>query len=235
MQAKHRIETSKIESESKKVAASYSKILLANADSRDKAILGIGIFASILTGLGLPSFVFLFGDIINAFGDNPDGLLSTMRIIAIEFTIIGVIIWITSYFYFSFMVIYGESVSAKTRIQYLSTLLKQEPAWFDQANTSELSARLSKECQAIQRAIGEKFGGVLFAMFMSVSGLALAFTRGWLFSFILFGAFPIIVLATALIGKSIEAGTRDNLKAYGQSAGYAEQALNAIKVVQAFG
>lgn len=40
---------------------------------------------------------------------------------------------------------------------------------------------------------------------------------------------------TALITISFSKGFEENMKAYGQSAGYAEQALNAIKVVFAFG
>ncbi len=38
-----------------------------------------------------------------------------------------------------------------------------------------------------------------------------------------------------IVGKAMQKGFRQNLEAYGQSAGYAEQALNAIRVVQAFG
>jgi hypothetical protein len=43
----------------------------------------------------------------------------------------------------------AERVGKKTRVQYLSAILKQDIAWFDQISVPELSARLSKECQAI--------------------------------------------------------------------------------------
>ena len=46
----------------------YSKILLTYADSTDKTLMALGYFTAIITGLGLPSFVFLFGDIIDDFG-----------------------------------------------------------------------------------------------------------------------------------------------------------------------
>ncbi len=54
-------------------------------------------------------------------------------------------------------------------------------------------------------------------------------------SLILFFAFPAFFLSTFLITMAIQSGFASNLKSYGQSAGYAEQALNAIRVVQAFG
>lgn len=65
----------------------------------------------------------------------------------------------TSYIYFVFLVIMAERIGKKTRVAYLNAILKQEVSWFEtEANTTELSARLSKECQAIQTALGEKMG-----------------------------------------------------------------------------
>ena len=54
-------------------------------------------------------------------------------------------------------------------------------------------------------------------------------------SCILLVAFPVIFIMTGSLMKAMKSGFTENMKAYGQSAGYAEQALNAIKVVQAFG
>jgi ABC-type multidrug transport system fused ATPase/permease subunit len=67
----------------------------------------------------------------------------------LEFTIIGTAIWITSYFYYALLVIMAENVGQKTRVAYLKGILQQDIEWFDQINVTELSARLSKECQAI--------------------------------------------------------------------------------------
>ena len=46
----------------------YNKILLSLADRTDKLFMGFGFFAAALCGLGLPSFVFLFGNIADSFG-----------------------------------------------------------------------------------------------------------------------------------------------------------------------
>lgn len=100
---------------------------------------------------------------------------------------------------------------------------------------TELPSRLTRECQAIQKALGEKMGQLLLALAMSCSGLFFAFFRGWLMSLILFAVFPIMMIAATIISTAIKSGFSKNLKSYGQSAGYAEQALNAIRVVQAFG
>ena len=77
---------------------------------------------SIVTGLGLPSFVFLFGDIVDSFGGNTD-IVEAIKPIAIELVVIGGIIWVTSYFYFAFLVIVSERLGKKTRIAYLRAIL----------------------------------------------------------------------------------------------------------------
>jgi len=70
---------------------------------------------------------------------------------------------------------------------------------------------------------------------MSISGIAFAFTRGWTFAFTLLAIFPPLTISTMLLTKVMQEGFAANLRAYSQSAGYAEQALNAIRVVVAFG
>ncbi len=76
-------------------------------------------------------------------------------------------------------------------------------------------------------------------MFMSLSsgitGLAVAFSRGWLMSVALFALLPLMVGASNFIIKAASSNILINMKLYSQSAGYAEQALNAIRVVTAFG
>jgi isocitrate dehydrogenase kinase/phosphatase len=47
----------------------YSQLLLKLADSTDKMFMAVGFTTAILCGLGLPSFVFLFGDIADSFAD----------------------------------------------------------------------------------------------------------------------------------------------------------------------
>jgi ATP-binding cassette subfamily B (MDR/TAP) protein 1 len=129
----------------KKAEVSYSKILLTQADRFDKLLMGLGYVTSAITGIGLPSFVFLFGDIVDDFGKNGN-IVEVIRPVCIELIIIGAIMWVTSYLYFTFLVVMSERLGRKTRIAYLRAILQQDIAWFDEINVTELSARLSKEC-----------------------------------------------------------------------------------------
>mgnify|MGYP002631561046 FL=1 len=66
-------------------------------------------------------------------------------------------------------------------------------------------------------------------------GFAAAFALGWLYTLILFGMAPIIASTGVLMAIAMEDGFKEQMKSYGQSAGYAEQALQAIKVVHTYG
>ena len=78
-------------------------------------------------------------------------------------------------------------------------------------------------------------GTIILAFSMTVAGLTFAFTKGWSFSLVLLVAFPFLGFTTSLMTKILSKGSQETMKAYGQSAGYADQALNAIRVVAAYG
>jgi len=98
-----------------------------------------------------------------------------------------------------------------------------------------MASKISSECSAIQRAIGDKFGQILQSIGGVVFGFGISFIWGWKLTLILMAFIPLIAVLGAMIGKLFVAGLQQNLKAYSQSAGYAEQALSAIKVVHTYG
>ena len=88
---------------------------------------------------------------------------------------------------------------------------------------------------SIQRAIGEKFAQIIFSLTMCISGLTLGFTKGWSLALAITAIGPIFMVGMVVFARAIKGKIMTTIKAYGQSAGYAEQALNAIRVVVAFG
>lgn len=68
-----------------------------------------------------------------------------------------------------------------------------------------------------------------------VFGFAFSFYWGWLMNCILLAFVPLIIFTGVLMGAALNSGLTESLKAYSQSAGYAEQALQAIKIVHTYG
>ena len=148
-QCKARIEAANLEKEAATEQVPYSKLLMTYADGTDKLLMVGGFFFSFCTGAGMPSMVFLFGDIINTFQDGSTTMVEALKPTVITLAVIGGIIWVVTYLYFVMLVILAERIGKKTRVAYLKAILSQEVAWFDSINVTELSSRLSKECQAI--------------------------------------------------------------------------------------
>lgn len=65
-------------------------------------------------------------------------------------------------------------------------------------------------------------GTIILSIGLCTAGMAFAFIKGWSFSLVVLGAFPFIAIATSTMQKVMQSGFKENMKAYGQSAGYAE-------------
>lgn len=66
---------------------------------------------------------------------------------------------------------------------------------------------------------------ILYSLAMFVSGFCVAFYKGWDLALVMLGIAPIMLIGMGCFGAIQEKGTIAATRAYGQSAGYAEQAL----------
>ena len=140
------------------LAVPYSK-LLAFATPVEKAMFYTGHACAIITGFALPAFSYLMGDALDSFGGaSKEAQYDRIRVKVIIFVVIASITWIISYLYWSLLVIFSLRVSRRIKERYIEAILKQDCAWFDMINYTELSARISRETLAMQRALGEKAG-----------------------------------------------------------------------------
>jgi ATP-binding cassette, subfamily B (MDR/TAP), member 1 len=73
------------------------------------------------------------------------------------------------------------------------------------------------------------------AVACSISGFVVGAVRGWAISLCILATAPFIAVTATMYGKALSGGMSTSLMAYSQSAGYAEQAMTAIRVVIAFG
>lgn len=99
----------------------YGKLIWTLADKSDRVFFILGCISSALCGLGLPSFVFLFGDIADSFEGHmdPKEILASITRVSKLLALIGLGIWLGSYLFFTFLTIASERVGLKTRTAYL--------------------------------------------------------------------------------------------------------------------
>ena len=181
------------------------------------------VFAA-LTGMVLPAMIWIIGDVMDSFGLDldPDETRSQIHFLC---GIQGVMIawtWVTGYFYHSLTLTASVTIAATIKKHYLEAILRQECAWFDLTNYQELQARVTKETQAIQKAIGEKFAQVVFSLGMLFAGVFLGFFAGWTLAICMLLIGPMIAGGFLIFTTAITKGVAETVKSYGQSAGYAE-------------
>jgi len=98
-----------------------------------------------------------------------------------------------------------------------------------------MASKITKEMDALKRGMGPKVGSAIMALGSFFFGFAFSFYFGWLMNCILLAFVPLIIFTGVLMGAALQSGSTASLKAYAQSAGYAEQALHAIKIVHTYG
>jgi len=131
--------------------------------------------------------------------------------------------------------IYSERIADAIKKQYFRACLEKDADFYDQNNATEMGAKISKEVTGIQRGLGEKFGTIVMGLVGFVAGFVFAFYLGWTLTLYVLIGFPVLAFILVYLGVSVKTGILEITKSYTQSAGYAEQALQAIKIVQTYG
>lgn len=131
--------------------------------------------------------------------------------------------------------VFAESITYKFKVEYFQKSLSKDAAFYDEQNPNEMASKINKEAAALRRGTSEKVGVINMSFWMFFAGFGVAFYLGWRYTLILLGAIPFIAMIGILWGVSMESGTVAQMKAYAQSAGYAEQALQSVKIVHTYG
>lgn len=211
--------------------------LLSVASSAQKCQLIFGWILAGLTGAILPLFFFFIGPAFDSFGGDktPEEVRDEVREICLIMGVISLAIFFTSFGQNWLLMRASASMAATMKTNYLKNILDQDSAWFDQVNYTELSSRLTKDVDTIQRGVGTKFGQIVYSLAMCVSGLFVAFYKGWTLAFAMLGIGPILIIGMSIFSGIMMKRQGVTMRAYAQSAGYAEQALSAVRIVVSFG
>lgn len=173
---------------------------------REKFYLILGTIGAIIGGGMIPSISIIMGDVTDTFdpSTSPDKVLHDMKKVAIAITILAGCIWIFSYFYFAFWQHLAENITSDLRKRYMQSLMKQEIAFFEKEDVSQLPSQISEYFVTIQQSIGEKFSNILYSLCAVISGVVIAFIIAPLFAIIAFAFFPLLFVAVILFGGAVK-------------------------------
>lgn len=121
------------------------------------------------------------------------------------------------------------------RWRYIQAILRQDNEWFDGQNPDTIPTTVHKNLREVEVSSGRTIAFLLFSLGTLCSGFAITFAAGAVFACTLFGILVYIIFLGTFIEFAFGKCNSVAEDAYLQSGASAEESLNAIKVVKAFG
>jgi len=84
----------------------------------------LGYFFAILCGIGLPSQVLMYADIVDTFiEEEKEKVLQSVKDTVKLLCYVGLAVWVLSYLYFTLLALVSERIAFKTRVAYFRSLI----------------------------------------------------------------------------------------------------------------
>lgn len=126
-------------------------------------------------------------------------------------------------------------IAYEVKWRYMKALLSQDEEWYDQINCNELPSEINSNVAEIRGAIGKIIVWWLYSVGHAVGSIIVSFYWGVVLSVPMMIIWIYIIIVGGFQGYTLTQGEVKDEQTFQQSGSEAEQALNSIKVVKAFG
>ena len=121
------------------------------------------------------------------------------------------------------------------KINYFSTILKQEQSWFEANNIFELGTKVQAQIEGVEPAFGDTLGIMLLRTIEVISGYYIGFKTSWKLTLVLSACgLPFIIVGFFVRRYGLRTQKLINLKMQQKAGGIAEELLYNIKTVASF-
>ncbi|KAF2576219.1 hypothetical protein F2Q70_00002117 [Brassica cretica] len=206
------------------------------ADRYDIILMAVGTISAMANdGLAQPIMSVLIGKIINVFGfSDHDHMVKEVSKVALKFLYLAVYACVVSFLQVSCWMVTGERQSARIRVLYLKTILRQDIGFFDtETSTGEVIGRMSGDTILIQDSMGEKVGKFVQLISTFFGGFTVACIIGSL-TVAPIPCIPLIVATGGAMALIMSKMAGRGLHAYAEAGNVIEQAVGSIRTVVAF-
>ena len=128
----------------------------------------------------------------------------------------------------------GERVIADLRTAVHRHLLTLSPQFFEENRPSEIASRLTADTTIIEQVVGTSVSVALRNLITGIGGVALLFITSPKHAALLMLVIPATVVPIIVLGRRVRKLSRTSQDAVAEVATLADEALGAIRVVQAF-
>ena len=193
------------------------------------ALLALTVAA--LATLAIPAGFRLVIDRGFAVGGDPDNIARWFEYLLLIVAVMAV----ATAFRFYFVSWLGERTVADIRIAVNRNLLRQSPAFFEENRPAEIASRMTSDTTVIEQVVGTTVSVALRNIVMGIGGTVYLFTLAPQLAVGLLIAIPVIVLPIVVIGRRLQAASRDSQDRIADVGAMVSETLGAMRIVQAFG
>jgi len=212
--------------------------LIASFNKEEWKTMLVGLVFSILCGLGNPTQAVFFAKLISVMSVPVNDL--TIPTIQSETSF-----WCLMYLMLAFVqfisftgngILFGkcsERLIHRVRDRSFRTMLRQDVEFFDRDENSAgaLTSFLSTETTQVAGLSGSTLGTILMVSSTLVSACALALALGWKLALVCIATMPVVISCGFLRFWMLAHYQRRSKRAYAGSAGFASEAITAIRTV----
>jgi ATP-binding cassette subfamily B protein len=167
-----------------------------------------------------------------------DGFRSgeTMLLDRAVYVLLGVVVILAASTFSRFYLVswIGERVVADLRRAIFDRVIALDLAYFETRRTGEILSRLTTDTTLLQTVIGSSLSQALRNILMMAGGLIMLVVTSAKLTGLVLLVVPIVVVPILVYGRRVRRLSRDSQDAIASLSAYAEEAINAVRTVQAF-
>ena len=129
----------------------------------------------------------------------------------------------------------GERLAADIRRRVYDNVIGLSPGFFEVTRTGEILSRLTTDTTLLQTVIGSSASMALRNILLLVGGTIMMAVTSPKLTLLVFLVVPFVVVPVIVFGRRVRRLSRLSQDRIGDIGAYAEESLNAIRTVQAFG
>ncbi|KAJ5999440.1 hypothetical protein N7451_007250 [Penicillium sp. IBT 35674x] len=210
-----------------------------HANASQLCLLFISAICAAASGAAMPLVTLVFGSLAKEFINERDALSDDIRSHIQHLTLRLVYIAIGAFFAtmisaWGFNVV-GEQIARRLQRQYLSSVLRQNIAFFDVLGAGELTTHIDQDMKLIQAGISQKVGEIISGLSGFVIAMICAFMQNRHFASIMVSQ-PISLLSiVGIMGFWLSVTQKRGLAQCVKAENLAQEVLRAMRNVIAYG
>nr|CAA46191.1 P-glycoprotein C [Caenorhabditis elegans] len=215
-----------------------------DADYKDYILFSGGLILSAVNGALVPFNSLIFEGIANALMEgesqyqngtiNMPWFSSEIKMFCLRYFYLGVALFLCSYFANSCLYTLCERRLHCIRKKYLKSVLRQDAKWFDETTIGGLTQKMSSGIEKIKDGIGDKVGVLVGGVATFISGVSIGFYMCWQLTLVMMITVPLQLGSMYLSAKHLNRATKNEMSAYSNAGGMANEVIAGIRTVMAF-